>query len=268
MNRAARGLRAALESRYPAAVRIRGVELAESLDGGRLVAALDTSLAMPEVARLASLVEAAPGLSGLGVVVSGTARGSYVGLRGEPFVEAVVLGTRLRSHVMSFFQANRFLVGDLVRAVAELTPQGGTLLDLYAGVGLFSLCLAHRAGRVSGIESNDFAFEDARANAADAAADNVRFFHGDVLATLRELPPTEDERVILDPPRTGAGPGVVAAVASRRPAAVVYVSCDPPTLGRDLKLFADAGYRPDSVEAFDLFPDTFHLESVVRLARA
>ena len=71
--------------------------------------------------------------------------------------------------------------------------------------------------------------------------------------------------MVLDPPRTGAGATVVRALAARRPRAVVYVSCDPPTLGRDLKLFASLGYVPRSVQAFDLFPDTFHLETVVQL---
>ena len=70
---------------------------------------------------------------------------------------------------------------------------------------------------------------------------------------------------MLDPPRTGAGRGVVEAIAARRPAAVVYVSCDPPTLGRDLALFAARGYRPDAVHLFDQFPKTFHMETVVRL---
>ena len=73
---------------------------------------------------------------------------------------------------------------------------------------------------------------------------------------------------MLDPPRTGAGAHVVAAIVARQPEAVVYVSCDPPTLGRDLAAFARAGYRPDRLLAFDLFPDTFHLETVVRLVPA
>ncbi len=73
---------------------------------------------------------------------------------------------------------------------------------------------------------------------------------------------------MLDPPRTGAGPEVVALVADREPEAVVYVSCDPPTLGRDLAAFASRGYRPDAVHLFDLFPDTFHMETAVRLRRS
>jgi tRNA/tmRNA/rRNA uracil-C5-methylase (TrmA/RlmC/RlmD family) len=88
---------------------------------------------------------------------------------------------------------------------------------------------------------------------------------GDVAEALASWPAEAGERVILDPPRTGAGAALVRAVAERRPECVVYVSCDPPTLGRDLAVFAKHGYAPDSMQAFDLFPDTFHVETIVRL---
>jgi tRNA/tmRNA/rRNA uracil-C5-methylase (TrmA/RlmC/RlmD family) len=88
---------------------------------------------------------------------------------------------------------------------------------------------------------------------------------GDVRGGLAACRPEPDERIVLDPPRTGAGADVVRAVAARRPAAVVYVSCDPPTLGRDLRVFGAEGYRLDSLQAFDMFPDTHHLEAVARL---
>jgi tRNA/tmRNA/rRNA uracil-C5-methylase (TrmA/RlmC/RlmD family) len=88
---------------------------------------------------------------------------------------------------------------------------------------------------------------------------------GEALAAIR---PEPGERIVLDPPRTGLERGVVDLVVDRRPEALVYVSCDPPTLGRDLSRFAARGYRPDTVRLFDLFPDTFHLETVVRLLPA
>jgi tRNA/tmRNA/rRNA uracil-C5-methylase (TrmA/RlmC/RlmD family) len=94
----------------------------------------------------------------------------------------------------------------------------------------------------------------------------VRVVRADVGEALsRRRGAGDDERIVLDPPRTGAGATVAALVAERRPRAIVYVSCDPPTLGRDLAAFARHGYRPDRVTAFDLFPDTYHLETVVRL---
>jgi tRNA/tmRNA/rRNA uracil-C5-methylase (TrmA/RlmC/RlmD family) len=93
----------------------------------------------------------------------------------------------------------------------------------------------------------------------------VRVQKADVEEALRRRRPQTEERIVLDPPRTGAGPSVALLIAERRPRVVVYVSCDPPTLGRDLAVFARQGYRPDHVQAFDLFPDTYHLETVVRL---
>jgi 23S rRNA (uracil1939-C5)-methyltransferase len=136
-------------------------------------------------------------------------------------------------------------------------------------VGLFALPLAARGeAEVVAVEWAGPATEDARWAARHNRLDAVRVVTGDVATTLAAERRGAAERVVLDPPRTGAGPGVVALVAERRPEVVVYVSCDPPTLGRDLVAFASRGYRPDAVHLFDLFPDTFHMETVVRLRRA
>jgi 23S rRNA (uracil1939-C5)-methyltransferase len=170
-------------------------------------------------------------------------------------------------HVRSFFQGNRFLFEDLARTVVELVPSGGPVLDLYAGVGLFALALAAGASKVLAVETSPTAVEDAEANVLWANMDNVRILRADVGEALLRGRPDADERIVLDPPRTGAGPGVVKSIAERLPKAIVYVSCDPPTLGRDLAAFARQGYRPDVVRAFDLFPDTYHLETVGRLVR-
>jgi tRNA/tmRNA/rRNA uracil-C5-methylase (TrmA/RlmC/RlmD family) len=168
--------------------------------------------------------------------------------------------------VASFFQANRFLVEELTRAVVEWVPQGGQVLDLYCGVGLFAVPLAARGDGVLGAEISESAVFDASANGREWA--RARFFRADVREALSRWPREGGERVVLDPPRAGAGPEVVEAVAARRPEVVVYVSCDPPTLGRDLAEFARRGLKPDKMRAFDMFPDTFHLETVVRLVPA
>ena len=146
-------------------------------------------------------------------------------------------------------------------------PRGRSrILDLYSGVGLFALPLAARDGcETLAVEQSALAAEDARVSARRAGLDRLSVSAANVEQALRELPAREGERIVLDPPRTGAGRGVVEAIAARRPAAIVYVSCDPPTLGRDLALFAALGYRPDAVHLFDLFPKTFHMETVVRL---
>jgi tRNA/tmRNA/rRNA uracil-C5-methylase (TrmA/RlmC/RlmD family) len=265
MNRAARGLLAELRGRGALASRLVGLDLSEAVDGSRLALALKTDMRPGEAARLASLARSVPGATGFGVEAG---RGVFLSLSGEPWVESAILGLALRSHVLSFFQANRFLVEDLARTVRDLLPPGGRVLDLYAGVGLFALAAGASGREVRGAEANPHAVADAAGNAARAGLPNVRVERGDVLSLLRLWPLTGDERVILDPPRTGAGEAVVRAVLARRPEAVVYVSCDPPTLGRDLNAFRKGGYGLADLRAFDLFPDTFHLEAVALLLPA
>jgi 23S rRNA (uracil1939-C5)-methyltransferase len=265
MNRAARGLRQALADHPAVWPRLRGVGLLESPDGSALVASLQTTLSPGEVPALAALGRAL-GLSGFGV---GTGR-RHQWLQGTPFVEAIVIGVTLRAHAQSFFQANRFLLELLARTVVGLVPAGsGRVVDLYAGVGLFALPLAARGEpEVLAVEWADSAAEDARWAAGRQGFDALRIVMGDVAKALADAQPRAGERVVLDPPRAGAGRRVVDLVAGRDPEAVVYVSCDPPTLGRDLAAFASRGYRPDVVHLFDLFPDTFHMETVVRLRRS
>jgi len=267
MNLAARGLREALLGRPDLWRKVKGIDLAESPAGGALVAAVEADLEPRAAPSLAFLAEGAPGLSGLGVLGGGRPR-RFLALRGSPYVRADVLGVSLRAHVRSFFQGNRFLVEPLARTVVDLLPPGGPVLDLYAGVGLFTLPLAARGDAVVAMERGQSAAEDAATNARAARLGRVRIVKGDVGEGLRSWPKQAGERIVLDPPRTGAGGEVVAAIVARRPEAVVYVSCDPPTLGRDLAAFARGGYRPDRLLAFDLFPDTFHLETVVRLLPA
>ncbi|HYN02621.1 MAG TPA: TRAM domain-containing protein [Vicinamibacteria bacterium] len=266
MNRAARALRDALAGNPALGPRLRGLDLLESPDGGTLLASLETALAPHEAPTLVSLAARVPGLDGFGVATGPRLQW----LHGAPFVEASVLGVVLRARARSFFQANRFLLEPLARTVVDLVPPGdGRVVDLYAGVGLFALPLAARGEReVLAVEWASSAAEDARWAARRNRLDAVRVVAGDVATALAEAGPGKGERIVLDPPRTGAGPEVVALVADRAPAAIVYVSCDPPTLGRDLAALAKRGYRPDVVHLFDLFPDTFHMETVVRLRRS
>jgi 23S rRNA (uracil1939-C5)-methyltransferase len=265
MNRALGAMRREMEARPDVWRQVHGIELAESDLGDRLVAALDTSLPSAQAARLHRLAGAVPDLTGLGVLPGRAGRRSYLHLKGEPYVTARVAGLELRAHVGSFFQGNRFLLEPLVREVVDRTPEGGTVLDLYAGVGLFALALAGRAERVLAVEHSAAAARDASFNARTAGIGNLRVERRRVEEMLRSGTAQRSERVILDPPRTGAGEEVVAAVAARHPESVVYVSCDPTTLARDLRRFGALGYRPASIRGFDLFPDTYHLETVVQL---
>jgi 23S rRNA (uracil1939-C5)-methyltransferase len=265
MNRAARAVHSLLGGRPEVAARVHGLDLVESPDGRSLVATLETQLDRAEAPQLASFGSAVPGLTGFGVR---TRARSLEWLSGAPFVEAKVRGVTLRAHALAFFQANRFLLEPLVNTVVGLVPRGDSrILDLYAGVGLFALPLAARdACEVVAVEQSTLAIADARVS-AERSGLHVRLRANDVERALGEMAPRPGERIVLDPPRTGAGRVVVDAIARRQPDSVIYVSCDPPTLGRDLALFAAHGYRPDTVELFDQFPKTFHIEAVVRLRR-
>jgi 23S rRNA (uracil1939-C5)-methyltransferase len=266
MNRAARAFHAAVSARPELAARVHGLELLESPDGQALLATLETALGRHEVLAQAGLGAAVPGLAGLGVR---TRTRSLEWVSGTPFLDVSVLGVSLRVHASAFFQANRFLLEPLVKTVVGLVPAGESrIVDLYAGVGLFALPLAARDGcETLAVEQSAVAAEDARFAARRAGLGRFRVRAAAVERSLAELPVGEAERIVLDPPRTGAGRGVVEAIVARRPAVVVYVSCDPPTLGRDLALFAAHGYRPDAMHLFDQFPKTFHIETVVRLRR-
>jgi 23S rRNA (uracil1939-C5)-methyltransferase len=268
MTRVVTAARSAFARRPAWAHGVSDLDLAESPDGGRLVLALESRLDTAGATSLSALADEIPWLTGLGVVVGPPAARRYLPLSGQPYIEAEVRGFRLRAHVRSFFQANRFLLESLVAEVESGVRPGGGVLDLYAGVGLFAIPLAARAEAVTAVEINLSAADDAVANARAAGFDHVTVERSDVRQALAGLPAAAAERVVLDPPRTGAGADVAEAIARRRPEAIVYVSCDPPTLGRDLVAFARGGYRPARIALFDLFPDTGHMETVVHLVRA
>lgn len=167
-----------------------------------------------------------------------------------------------------FWQVHPAAADALVSAVLHgLEPQPGErALDLYAGVGLFSAALADAVGptgHVLAVEGDEVAAEDATVNLADLA--NVSVLAERVERALRDAPAVD--LVVLDPPRTGARRGVVAAVAATSPRAVAYVACDPAALARDVAFFAEHGYALTSLRAFDLFPMTQHVECVAVLGR-
>jgi len=171
-------------------------------------------------------------------------------------------GHRLRVSHGSFFQSNRFLLPRLVERVTD-GLSGRVALDLYAGVGLFTRALAEKFARVVAVETNPAAAADLAANVSDLAgveprATTVEFF-------LRHAPECCDA-AMLDPPRAGLERGVAEALAELAPPRIVYLSCDPATLARDLAHLAPR-YRLAALELFDLFPQTFHIETLARLER-
>jgi 23S rRNA (uracil1939-C5)-methyltransferase len=163
----------------------------------------------------------------------------------------------------SFFQVNRFLLGALVDAAME-NASGEMALDLYAGVGLFSLALARRFLQVIAVESGAGAVHDLRWNAERAGLANVRAEQQMTERFLASLDRPPDF-MLLDPPRAGLGPEMVAQLSRLRPPALTIVACDPVTLARDLAGLTSAGFRIERLTLVDLFPQTFHLETVARL---
>jgi 23S rRNA (uracil1939-C5)-methyltransferase len=185
-------------------------------------------------------------------------------LYGPGFVEYTAGGISYRVGHFSFFQVNRFLVEELAREVVEREEGGRLAIDLFAGVGLFSVPLAKKLARVLAVESNPAAARDLETNMRGQGSIEVRSAEVEqFLKRNKERP----ELVVLDPPRAGMTPESVERVCKLRPERITYVSCEPPTLARDLVLFGKAGYECTDVHLFDLFPQTFHMETVVRLRR-
>lgn len=173
--------------------------------------------------------------------------------------------TWVRSAV-SFFQGNRFLTGALLGEVLGAV-QGERVADLYAGVGLFAVACAATGRRVHAVEGDPFSGTDLVANAAPWA-DRLAVDAASVEAVVADLPVAAFDTVILDPPRTGASTEALAGIIALGAARVVYVSCDPATLGRDVRVLRDAGYALSRIAAFDLFPNTAHVETVAVFDRA
>jgi 23S rRNA (uracil1939-C5)-methyltransferase len=167
----------------------------------------------------------------------------------------------LRRHAESFFQGNRFLIGTLVSSVVDAVPHDGEIVDLYAGVGPFSVALAG-VGRaeVTAVEGDRSSGADLRENARPYAPRLVvRVARVEDYLASRRKPPSA---IILDPPRTGVSQTAMAALIRVGAPLLVYVSCDPPTLARDARRLFDAGYRLEGLRAFDLFPNTPHVEAL------
>ena len=225
-------------------------------------------------------------------------------LWGQDWIEDELCGFTFRLSPRSFYQVNHDQAQRLYEKAVELADLHGTetVLDLYCGTGTITLALSRKAGKAVGVEVVPEAIEDAKENAARNGVTNVEFFCADAsIAAERlcaDLPVGADAHIgpqrpdlyaakgdggdgffaslrmtgrpdviVVDPPRKGLAPEVIDAMVQMAPARIVYVSCDPATLARDVKLLTHRGYALTHAEAFDLFPRTFHVETVVLMTR-
>lgn len=163
----------------------------------------------------------------------------------------------------AFFQVNRWLVDELVKCVTD-GLSGDTAWDLFAGVGLFAKRMAKSFGHVRAVES---APQSTAALAHNLDGTSGEAIHEDALSFVRNRKAETPDAVVVDPPRAGLGPELTALLGKTGAASLTYVSCDPATLARDLKVLTESGYELASVTLADLFPQTFHIETIVQLRR-
>jgi 23S rRNA (uracil1939-C5)-methyltransferase len=196
---------------------------------------------------------------------------SGVTLWGGDYITDMLLGKRFEISALSFYQVNRRQAERLYSTAAEfLGKDGGSLmLDLYCGTGTIGICLSDCAKKIVGVEIIPEAIEDAKRNAAINSVDNIEFLCADASQAAAKLARDglRPDSVIVDPPRKGLDMGTIDAVVAMKPKKIVYVSCDPATLARDLAVFAQNGYGCVRVRPVDMFPRTAHVECVVLMSR-
>ena len=258
---------------------MRHLVLRESKGTGELMVGLvTTSDPFPQAAELAeTLVTLEPRVAAVVRAIT-DARADAVGveslevLHGRDHIFEILGGIRFRVGLETFFQTNTLQAERMGSIVEEMSDLKGNenVVDLFCGVGTFALLLARKAARVLGLEISHSAIESARMTAQREGIDNVELMTGDARRGLPQLlaqlgcPP---DLLILDPPRSGAGGKVMRRIGRSGAKRVIYVSCNPSTLAPDLAWLVPFGYRIDAVQPIDLFPQTHHVETIVRLDR-
>ena len=231
---------------------------------------------LPHIPELIRRLEKIPGFTTLVLSVN-TKKGNavlgdeFITLYGPGYIEDTLCGLSFRLSPRSFYQVNHHQAQRLYEAAisqAQIT-KNDTVLDLYCGVGTITLAMAKAAGKVIGIEVIPQAVEDARDNAKRNNIENAEFFCGDAGQAALELEKQgiKADVVIVDPPRKGLNADTIEALARFAPRRIVYVSCDPATLARDVNLLKEKGYVLKNAMAADLFPRCAHVESIVCLCK-
>ncbi|MBO5868988.1 MAG: 23S rRNA (uracil(1939)-C(5))-methyltransferase RlmD [Oscillospiraceae bacterium] len=195
----------------------------------------------------------------------------FITLYGDGFITDTLCGLSFRLSPNSFYQVNHDQAERLYQSAISLgeITKDDLVLDLYCGVGTITLAMAKSAGKVMGVEVVEAAVQDARDNAKRNGIDNAEFFCGDAGKAALELEARgiRPDVVVVDPPRKGLNADTIEALSRMQPRRIVYVSCDPATLARDVALLKEKKYYVNSAEAADLFPRCSHVESIVCLIR-
>ncbi len=219
--------------------------------------------ALPTIATVVHNVNTRPGNAILGDV--------YHTLYGSGYIEDLLCGLRFQLSPASFYQVNHHQAQVLYETAIGLADLHGTetVLDLYCGTGTITLAMARSAGNVIGVEVVPQAIADAQENARRNGIENARFFCADASEAAARLAAEgiRPQVITVDPPRKGLTPQVIEAMVQMAPQRIIYVSCDPATLARDLKLLTASGYQVRQAVAVDLFPRTKHVETVVLMSR-
>ena len=253
---------------------VRHAVLRTSREGKVLVTLVTSRPELPGSRNFCTaLRKAAPWVVGIVQNINPTQTSAVLGNRektlfGRDFVTDTLCGLQFAISSRSFYQVNPVQTEVLYRTALELAALTGkeTVIDAYCGIGTIGLCAAARAGRVIGVERNPAAARDAAANARRNRIANAEFVCADATEwMMQQADKLRPDVIFLDPPRAGSTPECIAAVAKMNPRRIVYVSCDPETLARDIVLFGRNGYRARRCLPVDLFPHTKHVETVCLL---
>ena len=197
--------------------------------------------------------------------------GKEINLKGKSYTEEELLGCRFRISSKSFYQINPYATAVLYSKAVEFAALTGkeTVIDLYCGTGTIGMIASKHAKKVYGIEIVPQAIEDAKINAEVNHIQNIQFINADALKGAQILLRSKirPDVVIVDPPRKGCSSDTLQAIVKMSPERLVYVSCDPATLARDVKILSEEGYKAEIVQPVDLFPQTVHVETVVLMSR-
>ena len=247
-----------------------------AVSGQILVCLVCNGEKLPKVDALLARLKRIPGFTTLVLSVN-TKKGNavlgdkFITLYGPGYIEDTLCGLNFRLSPRSFYQVNHHQAQRLYETAIEKAgiTKNDTVLDLYCGVGTITLAMASAAGKVIGVEVIPQAVEDARDNAKRNRIENAEFFCGDAGQAALELEKNgvRPDVVVVDPPRKGLNADTIEALSRMAPRRIVYVSCDPATLARDVALLKQRGYTLQSATATDLFPRCAHVETVVLLSK-